>query len=187
MKEKMKEITLVGDYLGTTEEFLPGHGTYSEEGKIYASIIGNKVLDSSRHVAKVDGSFPENLSVGATVFGDVLNVQGSIIQVIIRKIQGSKGKMGIKAGLHVSNIADEFIENPGDKFGIGDIVKAKVIKDMSGRIDLATKGNLGVVKAFCKKCMHPLVKTDKNLLECEFCGSKETRKIASDYGNVSEI
>ena len=86
----MKEIMLNGDYLGTTEEFLPGKGTYTEEGKIYASIIGNKILDSKSHVASVDGKSREELTIGDVVFGEVLNVQSSIVQVIVKKITPKK-------------------------------------------------------------------------------------------------
>jgi exosome complex component CSL4 len=40
---------LIGDYLGTIEEFVPGDGTYAEEGKIYASTIGPVVIDRENH------------------------------------------------------------------------------------------------------------------------------------------
>lgn len=182
-----KDIKIVGDYLGTTEEFLPGKGTYSDEGKIYASITGKKILDSNKHVAEVDGKSCEELSVGQTVFGEVLNLQGNIVQVIVKKIKGNKGKIDVKTGIHVSNIADEYVEKPDEKFGIGDIIRAKVIKVTPRLVDLTTKGDFGIVKAFCRKCRHPLVKTDKGLLECSNCGAKESRKIASDYGNVTEL
>ena len=182
-----KDINLVGDYLGTTEEFLSGKGTYSEEGKIYASITGKKIFDSKKHVAEIHGKSCEELSVGQTVFGEIFNLQGNIVQVIVKKIKGSKGKIDVKTGIHVSNIADEYIERPEEKFSIGDIIKAKVIKVTPRLVDLTTKGDLGIVKAFCRKCRHSMIKSGKGVLECENCGSKESRKIASDYGNVTEM
>ncbi|ODS37612.1 hypothetical protein BEH94_10330 [Candidatus Altiarchaeales archaeon WOR_SM1_SCG] len=185
----MKDIKLVGDYLGTTEEFLPGKGTYTDEGKIYASISGEKILDSKEHVAKVLGKSQDDISVGDVVFGEVFTVRESVVQIIVKKIMGSSRKIDVKTGIHISNIADEYVENAGDNFGIGDIVKAKVIKIIPGMVDLTTKGNFGVVKAFCKKCRHPLIKSGENLnlLECKNCGSKESRRTASDYGDVSEM
>ena len=45
------------------------------------------------------------------------------------------------------------------------------------------------MKAFCKACRHPLVKSSKfkDKLECSFCQRAERRKIADDYGTVSEF
>ncbi len=39
---------LIGDYLGTIEEFVPGKGTYAEDGKIYASNIGRDIMNTPR-------------------------------------------------------------------------------------------------------------------------------------------
>ena len=66
-------------------------------------------------------------------------------------------------------------------------------------VDLSTKReDLGLVKAFCKKCRHTLIKIEEkpktnrgrmpnNNLKCTFCGNKEHRKIAQDYGFVTKI
>ena len=68
------EIKLIGDYLGTIEEFVPGDGTYADEGKIYASNIGRMILDREKHIVRIEGKFHPGLKVGQTVFGDVLSV-----------------------------------------------------------------------------------------------------------------
>jgi exosome complex component CSL4 len=184
-----KENTLIGDYLGTIEEFAPGEGTYSDDGKIYASNIGKAVLDPKDHTARVDGKFPPELKVGQVVFGDVLNIKKNIIMVIVRKIQGVRGAVDIKTGLYVSNISNSYVEKPDDMFGIGDIVKGKVIKIEPGMIDISTKGDLGVVKAFCKRCRYPLEESEKfeGKLVCPSCGHREQRKLSKDYGNVAVI
>ncbi len=185
----VKKNTLIGDYLGTIEEFVPGEGTYADDGKIYASNIGKTVLDPQNHVARVEGKVPSELKVGQVVFGEVLGIRKNIVTIIARKIQNVSGDIDVKTGLYVSNISKGYVERPEDLFGIGDIVKGKVIRIEPGMIDLSTEGDFGVVKAFCKRCRYPLVDLDKaqGRLVCTSCGHKEQRKLAKDYGNVAVI
>jgi exosome complex component CSL4 len=201
MENKDNEV-MIGDYLGTIEEFFPGEGTYSEDGKIFAGIIGKKIVDKEKHSMRVKGNIPLELKVGHTVFGEVQGMNRNYVNVIVKKVQGYKGETEIKTGLYVSNISEGYIKEPGDVFGIGDIVKGKIIKIYNELIDVSTKGaEFGVVKAFCKRCRNPLKKkseikrmermrgdNDNNSrLVCENCGRKERRKIANDYGDVKEI
>ncbi len=183
-----KDIKQIGDFLGTIEEFVPGDGTYTEGGRIYASIMGNAVVNRENHSVRIEGRMPVELKVGQTVFGDVLSVNKNVVTVIVKKIKGFKDEVDIRTGIYVSNIADEYVEKPESMFGIGDIVKAQVIKIQPGMIDISTRGDLGVVKAFCKRCRHPLEKLDeKNKMICPNCGFRDTRKVARDYGHVLEI
>jgi len=182
------DIKLIGDFLGTIEEFVPGKGTYTEDGKIYASIMGKAVIDRENHAVRIEGRMPPELKLNQIVFGDVLSVSKNVVTVIVKRIKGFKGEIDIKTGIYVSNIADEYVEKPESMFGIGDIVKAKVIKIQPGMIDISTKGDLGVVKAFCKRCRHQLEKSgEKNRMVCSNCEQKDTRKVSRDYGMVVEI
>ena len=182
------EIKHIGDYLGTIEEFVPGEGTYADEGKIYASTIGKMVLDTDKHLVKINGKFPLEPRVGQVVYGDVLSIRKNMVTIIIRKIQNAECDVDIKCGLYISNIADTYIEKPDDAFGIGDIVKGEIIKIEGSLVDISTKGEFGAVKAFCKRCRHQLVKSDKSdMLDCKNCGSRENRKIAIDYGDVRDF
>jgi len=181
---------MIGDYLGTIEEFLLGEGTYAENGKIFAARMGERVVDAEKHMVTIVGKKPLELQVDQVVYGEVFGVKKNSITVTIGKIQGFNEALEIQAGLYVSNISDAYVNKPEDMFGIGDIVKGKVIRIESDLIDISTKSaELGVVKAFCKRCRNPLVKSEKvkDRLLCESCGSKEERKIASDYGNVIEV
>jgi len=183
-----KEV-LIGDYLGTIEEFVPGKGTYAEDGKIYASNIGKCVIDHENHVVSVDGKNPPMLEKGQVIFGEVLDIRKNAAVVIARKLKGYSGEVDIKTGLFVSNMADSYVERPEDAFAIGDIVEGVVIKIDGGLIDISTKGPMGVVKAFCRRCRCALKKSDKgqDMLECPCCGNKGRRKIADDYANVAEL
>lgn len=179
----------IGDYLGTIEEFVPGEGTYAEEGKIYASAFGNLQVDKENHIIGVDCKTTPKLEKGSIVFGDVLDIKKNSVVIIARRIKGFKGDIDVKTGLFVSNISDGYVEKPDDLFAIGDIVKGVIIKMECNLIDISTKGSMGVVKAFCRKCRCPLEKSAKipSLLLCPCCGNKEKRKIAEDYGSVTDI
>ncbi|MBD3389318.1 MAG: RNA-binding protein [Candidatus Altiarchaeales archaeon] len=185
----MDDKVMVGDYLGTIEEFTPGEGTYAEEGKIYAAKVGFKAIDSKRHVAEVKGKGLPALAVGQTVFGQVMGFRTSMVTVIVSKIAGQKGNIDERTAIYVSNIDDSYVEKPEDLFGIGDIVKATVVKMDGNVIDISTKGDYGVVKAFCKRCRKEMEKSDKgkDKLKCPSCGHIEKRKIAKDYGKVSDF
>jgi exosome complex component CSL4 len=185
----MEDKVMIGDYMGTIEEFMPGKGTYSEDGKIYAAKIGFKAVDPAKHLAEVKGKDLPTMSVGQTVFGEVMGFRTNMVTLIVGKIQGQKGFIDEKTTIYISNVADSYVEKVEEMFAIGDIVKAKIIRMENNVVDVTTKGDLGVVKSFCKNCRHPLVISakQKDRLECKFCGRIDKRKIAADYGNVSEI
>ena len=86
--------------------------------------------------------------------------------------------------LRVSEIAKGYVKDPADMFSFGDIFRAKVTQ-VKPNIQLDTKDeNMGVIRALCTKCRHPLVKKDKTL-ECENCGNKERRLMAMDFGSYN--
>ncbi|MFH1297366.1 MAG: exosome complex RNA-binding protein Csl4 [Bacteroidota bacterium] len=181
-----EEMIKIGDYLGTIEEFVPGDGTYAEDGKIYASLFGRKVIDGENHVVKVIGKPIPEIEIGQVVFGGVTGYRKNMVTVDVTKIEGIDNQVEARTNIYVSNIADGYVKNVEDMFGIGDIVKGNVIKIERNLVDISTKGDYGVVKAFCKRCRTPMAKSDKaeNEVECPSCGHKEQRKLAKDYGNV---
>ncbi|MFH0862485.1 MAG: exosome complex RNA-binding protein Csl4 [Candidatus Altiarchaeota archaeon] len=185
----MESKVMIGEYLGTIEEFTPGKGTYAEDGKIYAAKIGLKAVDANKHVAEVKGKDLPFIALGQTIFGEVAGFRTNMVTVIAGKIQGQKGHIDEKTTIYVSNIADSYVDKPEEFFAIGDIVKAKIIRMEGNVIDISTKGEMGVVKAFCRNCRHPLVKSNKqpDRLECPSCRRIEKRKLAADFGNVSEV
>ena len=186
---KDEKFSFIGDYLGTIEEFVPGDGTLSEDGKIYASQMGNAVIDREKHAVSVEGRKLPHIEVGQTVFAEVGQSRKNMVSVNIAKIFEFDEQLNEKAAIYVTNIADKYVERVEDMFGIGDIVKAKVIKVENGLIDVSTKGDFGVLKAFCKRCRNELVEEQQGSgrMKCGFCGSKENRKTAKDYANVKVI
>lgn len=179
---------MIGDYLGTIEEYVPGEGTYAEDGKIYAAGIGKAVFDKENQTVSVSAkSTVVEPAVGQIVFGEVTGFRKNTVSVSVSKILGKKAEVKFKADIYVSNISDKYVDKPESLFGIGDVVKAKILKiDPTGMIDLSTKEEFGVVKAYCKVCRKPLTTPGKEdgLFECDSCGNNEKRKTAKDFGNV---
>ena len=84
-------------------------------------------------------------------------------------------------------LLNKFIEKISDAFQITDIVRAKVIRQEQNEYSLSTVGkNLGVIHADCSICGTTLEKIGVDRLRCPRCGNIENRKLASDYGNVTE-
>jgi exosome complex component CSL4 len=186
----MDENVMIGDYMGTIEEFMPGRGTFEEDGKIYAAKIGKKHVDPSKHIAEVHGKELARIHVGQTVFAQVAMIKNSNIIVEIGRIKGVNNPVSQRAMIYVSNIDDKYVKEPSELFAIGDIVKAKVLKMGDDLIDLTTKEpDLGVVKAFSKETRLPLVRSSKyeDKLEDPSTKALEKRKISSEYGCLSEI
>jgi len=164
-------------------------GTYVEDGKIYASVMGNLIQNNERRIV-LNLKLPKQ-EIGSIVLAEVTDVKKNSASATIRKILGHKQNMSVSAGIFVSQISDAYVDQVSNFFSAGDIVKAKIVRNEKNLIDLSTKGNLGVVKAFCKICRHELIlnkeKIGSNTLICPGCKKEEIRKIAGDYGAVKDV
>lgn len=182
-----KRIVMPGELLSTSEELLPGEGTFEENGFIRASRLGRYVVNKVYRRAEVKPitSVPVILKRGDIVIAKVLSARASMVVAdVIHVIGKNRAVSGdTNATIRVSEISSGYIKEATTEYGIGDFVKAKVIQ-VKPSLQLATKGrNLGVIKALCANCRHPLIKKG-NSLKCENCGSICRRKISMDYGNL---
>lgn len=189
---KNNEIVVTGQYLGVVEEYLPDkQSTYVKEGRIYATKAGIVKIDKDRRAIEILGHQDEDrktVKIGDVVIGTILFLRlysvGISFAAINNKIQFNSSYLG---NIHVSHISKRFIEKISDAFQITDIVRAKVIRQEENEYSLSTVGsNLGVIHADCSICGTILERIDKDSLRCSRCGNTEHRKLASDYGNVSE-
>ncbi|WMW22149.1 exosome complex RNA-binding protein Csl4 [Methanolobus mangrovi] len=178
-------FVMPGDFVGTTEEFVAGNGTYVNVADIHSLSTGYVKIDKkSRTISIVpQTSTPPEIAEGDIIVGNVVNMRDSVALVEIGAIKG-KGEREFQtngaAAIHVSNVKDSYVKNLGQEFALSDIVKAKVINTQNMR--LSTDGEtLGVMKAYCSRCRSDLVK-DNNRLKCPECGRVERRKISSEYG-----
>lgn len=180
------EIVLPGEEVSTSEELLPGDGTFEEDGIIRATRIGTYEIDEKYRRAKVKPltSIPVTLKRGDIVLAHVTSVRSNMVIAEVIHVTGKKRAIsGDKNGtLRVAEISNGYVKDPSTEFAPGDIIRAKVTQ-VKPNIQLATKDkDLGTIRAICSKCKHSLDKKE-NMLECSNCGNKEKRKAAVDYGN----
>ena len=194
MKEtvKNKDIVITGQFLGVVEEFLPDElSTFVKAGKIHATKTGTVSIDDKRKIEVIthNENDRKTVKIGDIVIGTVLFLRkfsiGMSFYTINQKIHFNSSYLG---NIHISQISNKYIEKIIEAFQITDIVRAKVIEQNGTEYKLSTSGrNLGVIHADCSICGTPLEKSKDRFdkLKCPLCGNIEYRKIASDYGNVS--
>jgi len=188
---KDKDIVLTGEYLGVVEEFLPDkQSTFTKEGKIFASKTGLITVNNKERKLEIS-THQENdrkvVRIEDTVIGAILFLRqysvGINFYTINNKIHFNSSYFG---NIHVSQISDRYVDKIHDAFQITDIIRARVVAHDYNEYKLSTVGkHLGVIYADCVICGLPLIKIGYNKLRCNRCGNNESRKLADDYGNVS--
>lgn len=183
----MDRIVMPGEFLGTIEEYVPGYNVLEINGKIFSNILGRVEINQKHMMINVRPlqELPI-LRVGEIVYCVVQELYNEFALVAVVGIEGVEREIvgGRQDGIiHISKISDRYVDEIGKMFRIGDIIRAKVIRAKPSLQLTTAEPHLGVVRALCMKCRHPL-KKQENYLYCERCGRKETRKIADDYGNI---
>jgi exosome complex component CSL4 len=189
---KNKGIVFTGQYLGVVEEFLPDkQSTTVKDGKIYATKTGILHIDKNKREIEIKSHQEKDrktVKIGDIVIGTLIFLRqysiGLNFHTINNKIHFNSSYLG---NIHVSQISHKYVDKISDAFQLTDIIRAKVIDQNQNEYVLTSTGkNLGVIHADCMICGTELEKIGTNKLRCSRCGSIETRKLANDYGNVSE-
>ncbi|MCK4717580.1 MAG: exosome complex RNA-binding protein Csl4 [Thermoplasmata archaeon] len=181
------KIAAPGDVLGTNEEFLSGEGTYEDEGKIYASVVGPVFIDDKELTITVRCKNPPvELQRGDHVIARVIALYDSMVLVEVLMRDGDDRAISSKdtsAVIHVSKIDRRYTDDIKREFRRGDLIRTEIIQ-VKPSLQLVTNyPHLGVIRGLCIECRSTLQKTNNGLV-CSNCGRRETRKMADDYGNV---
>jgi exosome complex component CSL4 len=173
-------LVLPGDLIGTAEEFVPGHGTYEDHGKIYAALLGRRHVDTKSRAVRVEAvhAIPR-IEDGDEVYARVDEVKSAMVVVTVLSLATSRrGVPGApEATIHISKAKDEYTDSLSSEFAPGDIVVAKVLQ-AHPTIKLTTApAQLGVVSARCQVC-HGLLDAGPKEFHCPRCGNREHRKSA---------
>lgn len=188
MKENVEtgEFVIPGNFLATTEEFVPEEGVYEEGNGIYSSRTGVtlKDIDSKTISVHPKTDTPPVLEKGDIVIGRVDRVRGQIASVDIGAVRGKEDReipFSIDAVIHISKVSDDYVDELEDELRPNDIVRAKVLSATKESAELSVvDDSLGVLVGFCSKCRAVLDKEDSKL-ECPNCGHTTDRKITNDY------
>lgn len=183
---KNGDFVVPGEFLGISEEFIPGEGVYEEDGKIFSSNTGVVSLDTKERKIAINPktSTPLTPKVGDIILGKVWDVKPQIAMVDIIKIKGKERILpsGARGGVHISQTRPTYVSDISREFKVGDIIYAKVVNTKRSPMQLSTVDKeLGVIKAFCSLCNLSLTIKKRDLM-CTDCDRKENRKISSMYG-----
>ncbi len=187
MEESKDKFVAPGDKVGTHEEWMPGEGTYEENGMIYAKIFGKVEYDEDKLEAHVRAFNPvTEVEEGDIVYGTIRDRRKSIATLDLALVEGSSRGIAVnlEGTLHISKMSDDYTERVEDKYLKGDVVRAKVVQ-VSPSIQLTTVGSdLGVVRGYCFKCRRGMERTGDTLY-CPHCDRRESRKISNLYGRIT--
>ena len=194
MKKSAKDgdIALTGQFLGVVEEYLPDKkSTFVKEGEIFSTKTGVISINKDKREIEIQTKMERERKaarIGDTIIGTILFLRkfsvGVAFVAINNKVHFNSSAMG---NIHVSAISNRYVEKISDAFQITDIIRAKIVGENSGEFVLSTVGpNLGVIHSDCAICGTKQKKVGFNKLKCPRCGNFEKRKLAEDFGNVSE-
>ena len=120
-----------GTRLAVTEEFIGGHGTYTEGNYIFAAVAGKVSINIERHEISVM-SKPTTAVIpkeGDIVIGGVVNASRQMITVSVHYVNNQEVYPTYTMVIHVSQLSREYLETVDEAVCLADIVRAKVIDD----------------------------------------------------------
>lgn len=183
---KYKIEVFPGDEIAVEEEYIASDGTFAENGKIYASQIGELILDKEEYVARVVTPNPPNvLKKGDIVYAVVAGIRKTMATADVLATEGTERGVGGEtyATIHVSKISPRYTEDVGSELRVGDYIRARVI-DIDPSLQLTTRDDdLGVVRSLCGTCKTEMEQKGRGVY-CPECKYSMSRKLAKDYGNV---
>ena len=182
-----KREVFPGDEVAVEEEYLASDGTFSCDGKIYASQIGILELDDDEMIARVISPNPPNvLKEGDIVFATVADIRSTMATADVVASETTIREIGNEtyATIHVSKISPGYTDDVAKELRKGDLIRAQVMSTKPS-LQLTTKDDhLGVIRSLCGTCKSELVRKGKTQLYCKECERSFPRKLADDYGNV---
>ena len=181
-----KRPVLPGEEVAVAEEYLPAEGTYEENGKVYAALMGTLELDLDEKTATVRATNPMvELVPGDSVFCQVTDVRNCMAICEVVAVEGKERNVtgDTNGTIHISKLSTDYTQDVGREMRPSDIIRAKVVQSHPSVQLTTAAAHLGVIKALCKRCRAPLERQEKGLW-CPNCERSETRKLADDYGDV---
>jgi len=184
---KNGDLVLPGYKIGVIEMYMPGAGTYTENGIIHASIVGRVKIDNTQKrvsVAPIEEK-PSLPKEGDIVIGRVQMVRKQMAIADITNKPGFSPTSDFEGMIHISQVSKTYLENLSDAFKTGDIIRAVIVDETRIPFILSTaKPDLGVILAYCSECGEILKPVGKRL-QCPNCKTIEKRKFARNYGSYN--
>jgi len=190
MNKKISGMVFPGEYIAEIEEFQAGNNTFTLDGTIRSTVLGNKAYDSKRRTIKIDPINPQDLpKIGDVVMGFVEMLFGPMISVKLFSVNNKpygSGLSAIASARTGSNKGgwnrDRYNRKPKSIYRVGDIVRGQITSLMNSSIHITVDGtNFGLLYSLCLSCGGDTVKIN-NGVKCVECSSYEEKRVSSDYG-----
>jgi exosome complex component CSL4 len=190
MNKKTSGMVFPGEYIAEIEEFQAGNNTFTLDGTIRSTVLGNKAYDSKRRTIKIDPINPQELpKIGDIVMGFVEMLFGPMISVKLFSVNNKPYGSGLSAiaSARTGNNKggwnrDRYNRKPKSIYRIGDIVRGQITSLMNSSIHITVdETNFGLLYSLCLNCGGDTVKIN-NGVKCIECSSYEEKRVSSDYG-----
>ncbi|MEM0141235.1 MAG: exosome complex RNA-binding protein Csl4 [Thermoplasmatales archaeon] len=181
----MNKFVLPGEYLGTEEEFIPGPGTYQEDGRIFSSSVGEVTVGDDYKIMVKSERKDIIVQPGDEIIGVVTEINEPLVVVsgeyVIRGENVYEAKT--RALVHASRIMGQYLDMCSKVVKVRDVIRGKVVS-IRGKIDLTLEPpDYGVIYAYCSRCRRPLERINSELY-CTYCQKSELRKVSRKYGEI---
>jgi len=190
MNKKTSGMVFPGEYVAEIEEFQAGNNTFTLDGTIRSTVLGNKAYDFKRRTIKIDPINPQELpKIGDVVMGFVEMLFGSMISVKMFYVNNKPYSSGLSAiaSARTGNSKggwnrDRYNRKPKSIYRIGDIIRGQITSMMNSSIHITVDGaNFGLLYSLCLNCGGDTVKIN-NGVKCIECSSYEEKRVSNDYG-----
>jgi exosome complex component CSL4 len=190
MNKKTSGMVFPGENIAEIEEFEAGNNTFTLDGTIRSTVLGNKAYDSKRRTIKIDPINPQDLpKIGDVVMGFVEMLFGPMISIKMFSVNNKPYGSGLSAIASVRTgnnkggwNRDRYNRKPKSIYRIGDIVRGQISSLMNSSIHLTVDGtNFGLLYSLCLNCGGDTVKIN-NGVKCIECSYYEEKRISNDYG-----
>lgn len=187
------KFVTVGQYLGEEMEYVAEDSSkvYEQKGKLYSATNGTVKIDPLKRTVNIIPTqpkkrpeiLPNDIVIGRVEFVRKFTVGLQLIKVGPKLLLDTL----IYGNIHVSNASKKYVEKLEDAYKKTDLVRARILKKVGMEYEMSTEGNnLGAISADCTICGTTMVRMGRNMVQCPFCGNKEQREMAQDYGDISE-
>ena len=174
-----KKLFLPGSFLASSEEFIPGKNTFTEEDSILSSLIG-EMTEEGKH-----------LSISNKSKGIISLKEGDYVYCVVREImenravvdctpvelKGHRSITSFTAALPVTHIRKGYVKSIRDEVRIGDVLRARIIVTKPAADISILADDCGVLVAFCSRCRNRMSLKDDKVF-CNRCENTESRKMA---------
>jgi exosome complex component CSL4 len=181
------KMTMPGEEITTSEEYMPGNGTYERNGIIFAAIIGKiEFNEGEKTVSVKEARRARVLKPGDIILGEVGTVTNNLVNISISGLENSDRHIGTgETGvIHISKITESYTEDVRKEYRSGDLVRAKVMQATPSLQLSSREPEFGVLKGRCGRC-RTILTNNSGKLYCAECEKYEHRKLASDFGKFT--